>query len=174
MAGIFGVALRGLGMLGKRSARKKISPTIKSVKPNVPKTKLEKAKSKLAIAKQKTKASGARLKQTLFDIKQKATKRENKMGGGMMGRRFGYSEGSSKGKIPTTPKEKSLAKLAPPKDRITFGDVVAGRTKGKRMQARNGTKFGATRPRPSDLLDPNNPINKRKKEFKQEAKKDMK
>tara|TARA_Y100000287_G_C13999293_1_gene246724 strand:+ start:57 stop:557 length:501 start_codon:yes stop_codon:yes gene_type:complete len=152
----------------------KVSPTIKSVKPSVPKTKLEKAKSKLAIAKQKTKASGARLKQTLFDIKQKATKRENKMGGGMMGRRFGYSEGSSKGKIPTTPKEKSLAKLAPPKDRITFGDVVAGRTKGKRMQARNGTKFGATRPRPSDLLDPNNPINKRKKEFKQEAKKDMK
>ena len=44
MAGIFGVALRGLGMLGKRSARKKISPTIKSVKPNVPKTKLEKLK----------------------------------------------------------------------------------------------------------------------------------
>ena len=42
MAGIFGVALRGLGMLGKRSARKKISPTIKSVKPNVPKTKSEK------------------------------------------------------------------------------------------------------------------------------------
>ena len=152
----------------------KVSPTIKSVKPSVPKTKLEKAKSKLAIAKQKTKASGAKLKQTLFDIKQKATKRENKMGGGMMGRRFGYSEGSSKGKIPTTPKEKSLAKLAPPRDRITFGDVVAGRTKGKRMQARNGTKFGATRPRPSDLLDPNNPINKRKKEFKQEAKKDMK
>ena len=153
---------------------KQIFKTITSIKPSVPKTKLEKAKSKLAIAKQKTKASGAKLKQTLFDIKQKATKRENKMGGGMMGRRFGYSEGSSKGKIPTTPKEKSLAKLAPPKDRITFGDVVAGRTKGKRMQARNGTKFGATRPRPSDLLDPNNPINKRKKEFKQEAKKDMK
>jgi hypothetical protein len=72
----------------------KVSPTIKSVKPSVPKTKLEKAKSKLAIAKQKTKASGARLKQTLFDIKQKATKRENKMGGGMMGRRFGMKKGS--------------------------------------------------------------------------------
>ena len=57
----------------------------------------------------------------------------------MMGRRFGYSEGSSKGKVPTTPKEKSLAKLAPPKDKITFGDVVAGRTKGKRMQAKDGT-----------------------------------
>ena len=69
MAGIFGVALRGLGMLGRG---KKVSKTITSVKPNVPKTKLEKAKSKLAIAKQKTKASGARLKQTIFDIKQKS------------------------------------------------------------------------------------------------------
>ena len=71
------------------------------------------------------------LKNTLADIKEKATKRENKMGGGMMGRRMGYSQGSSKGKVPTTPKEKSLAKLAPPRDKITFGDVVAGRTKGK-------------------------------------------
>ena len=72
MAGIFGVALRGLGMLGKRNARKKISKTITSVKPNVPKTRIEKAKSKLAIAKQKTKASSAKLKQTIFDIKQKS------------------------------------------------------------------------------------------------------
>ena len=69
MAGIFGVALRGLGMLGKG---KKVSKTITSVKPSVPKTKVEKAKSKLAIAKQKTKASSARLKQTIFDIKQKS------------------------------------------------------------------------------------------------------
>ncbi len=69
MPGIFGVALRGLGMLGRG---KKVSKTITSVKPNVPKTKVEKAKSKLAIAKQKTKASGARLKQTLFNIKQAA------------------------------------------------------------------------------------------------------
>ena len=61
----------------------------------------------------------------------KGKDRIKKMGGGMMGRRMGYSQGSSKGKIPTTPKEKSLAKLAPPKDRITFGDVVAGRKKGK-------------------------------------------
>ena len=69
MAGIFGVALRGLGMLGRG---KKVSKTITSVKPNVPKTKLEKAKSKLAIAKQKTKASGAKLKQTIFEIGQKS------------------------------------------------------------------------------------------------------
>ena len=69
MAGIFGVALRGLGMLGRG---KKVSKTITSVKPNVPKTKLDKTKSKLAIAKQKTKASGAKLKQTIFEIGQKS------------------------------------------------------------------------------------------------------
>ena len=73
MAGIFGIALRGLGMLGKG---KKVSKTINSVKPNVPKTKLDKAKSKLAIAKQKTKASKAKLSKTLFDIEQKSKGRD--------------------------------------------------------------------------------------------------
>ena len=72
-------------------------------------------------------------------VDEKATGgRVGKMGGGMMSRRMGYQDGSKKGKVPTTPKEKSLAKLAPPKDRITFGDVIAGRTKGKRMQASVG------------------------------------
>jgi len=69
MAGMFGIALRGLGMLGKG---KKVSKTINSVKPNVPKTKLEKSKSKLAIAKQKTKGSKAKLDQTVFEISQKS------------------------------------------------------------------------------------------------------
>ena len=71
MAGIFGIALRGLGMLGKG---KKVSKTITSVKPNVPKTKTEKLKSKLAIATQKTKASKAKLNQTLFNIDQASKK----------------------------------------------------------------------------------------------------
>ena len=71
MAGIFGVALRGLGMLGKG---KKVSKTITSVKPNVPKTKIEKAKSKLAIAKQKTKASQAKLNQTIFNLQEQNRK----------------------------------------------------------------------------------------------------
>ena len=53
---------------------KKTSPTISSVKPNVPKTKLEKATSNLNIAKQKTKASKAKLDQTMFDIDQRAKK----------------------------------------------------------------------------------------------------
>ena len=55
-------------------AGKKTSPTISSVKPNVPKTKLEKATSNLNIAKQKTKASKAKLNQTMFDIDQRAKK----------------------------------------------------------------------------------------------------
>ena len=93
---------------------KQIFKTITSIKPSVPKTKLEKAKSKLAIAKQKTKASGARLKQTLFDIKQKATKRENKMGGGMMGRRFGMKKGS---KFPDLTGD----------GKVTFADILKGR-----------------------------------------------
>ena len=68
--------------------------TIGGVKPNVPTTKKEKALSKLKILKQKTKTSALKLKNTLADIKEKATKRENKMGGGMMGRRFGMKKGS--------------------------------------------------------------------------------
>ena len=90
---------------------KKIYDTITSVKPNVPKTKLEKGRSKLAIQTQKTKASGAKLKQTLFESKNKAFKgddftfsstkagkgkqpRDKKMGGGFMGKRMGYKGGS--------------------------------------------------------------------------------
>ena len=48
--------------------------SIVGVGPKVNKTKLDKAKSKLAIATQKTKASGAKLKQTLFESKNKAFK----------------------------------------------------------------------------------------------------
>ena len=46
--------------------------SIVGTKPNVPKTKVEKLKSKLAIATQKTKASKAKLDQTVFDIKQQS------------------------------------------------------------------------------------------------------
>ena len=47
------------------------------------------------------------------------------------GGRVGFDKGGSTGKIPTTPKEKKLAALAPPKNRITYGDVVTGRKKAK-------------------------------------------
>ncbi len=148
-----------MGIFSYVKAGKKIFGTIKSVKPAVNKSKLQKAvdsaklqglklkgKTKKFIQKMEQDIDPARkkLRQTTQKLKgEKVTEsgvskgkdlREQKMGGGMMGRRMGYSQGSKKGKIPTTPKEKSLAKLAPPKDRITFGDVVAGRTKG----AKNG------------------------------------
>jgi len=51
---------RKFQMLGK---------AIKAVKPSVPKTKIEKALSKLKIQQQKTKASGAKLSQTQFELK---------------------------------------------------------------------------------------------------------
>jgi len=133
----------------------KVSPTIKSVKPSVPKTKKEKALSKLAIAKQKTKASKAKLDNTVFRINQQKKRlekgrvysgkeleqqkyfkdmnkgRKKKMGGGMMGRRFGYSEG----KLAVTPREKQLAAQYGDKKRITRGDVI---TAAKKKGNKNG------------------------------------
>ena len=61
-----------MGVFSFVKAGKKTFDTIKSVKPNVPTTKKEKALSKLNILKQKTKGSSAKLKQTLFNIKQSA------------------------------------------------------------------------------------------------------
>mgnify|MGYP003143574503 CR=1 FL=1 len=76
---VVGAALRGFGKALKKFGKQKTSGTevISSVKPNVPKTRIEKARSKLAIAKQKTKASQAKLDNTLFRIEQQK-KRLNK------------------------------------------------------------------------------------------------
>ena len=52
--------------------------------------------------------------------KGKELARENRMGGGMMGRRMGYSEG----KLAVTPREKRLAAQYGDKKRITRGDVI--------------------------------------------------
>jgi len=57
------------------------------------------------------------------------------------GGRVGFKNGSA-GKIPTTPKEKKFAALAPPKNRITYSDKIAGAT-GKTM-ARGGGLTEAT------------------------------
>ena len=57
-----------------------------------------------------------------------------------------YKNGTTKGKTPTTPKEKKLAALAEPKNKITFGDVVAGRKKamGGGMMRKEFGKGGDT------------------------------
>jgi hypothetical protein len=71
-----------VGFFGKLLFKKgasKVSPTISSVKANVPTTKLEKTKSKLNILKQKTKASKAKLNQTLFNIDQASKKAKARM-----------------------------------------------------------------------------------------------
>jgi hypothetical protein len=57
------------------------------------------------------------------------------------GGRVSFKNGSA-GKIPTTPKEKKFAALAPPKNRITYSDKIAGAT-GKTM-ARGGGLMEAT------------------------------
>ena len=76
--------------------------TIGGVKPNIPKTATEKAKSRLKIATQKTKGSQAKLDQAIFNLKEQNKEfkkaREKKMGGGMMGRRFGMKMGTPKPK----------------------------------------------------------------------------
>ena len=60
--------------------------------------------------------------------KGKELDREKKMGGGMMGRRMGYSQG----KLAVTPREKQLAAQYGDKKRITRGDVItAAKKKGK-------------------------------------------
>ena len=144
------------------SSGSKVSSTIKSVKPNVPRTKSEKLKRDLAIAKQQTKGSKAKLDQAIFNLKQQNKEfkkdrvysgkeleqqkyfnkeREKKMGGGMMGRRFGMKAGTPKTgiqKIKETfatkkklsPKQMKIAKLAGDPKRIDARDLAKLRGKG--------------------------------------------
>jgi len=151
-----------MGIFSYVKAGKKIFGTIKSVKPAVGKSKLEKAVDSVKLESKKMKGKMKRsfqkmeedidparkkLRQTTQKLKgEKVTEsgiskgkdlRENKMGGGMMGRRMGYS----KGKLAVTPREKQLAAQYGDKKRITRGDVItaAKNKSGKRMQAKGGT-----------------------------------
>jgi hypothetical protein len=142
----------------------KVSPTIKSVKPTFPKTKMSQALRDVKITALKTKGSIKKGSQDLDrDIQKVKSKigqtmqkltgepvtksgvskgkdlREKKMGGGMMGRRMGYQDGSKKGKVPTTPKEKAFGMLSVNKGldnnkNITFTDKIAGATGGKKKK----------------------------------------
>ena len=142
----------------------KVSPTIKSIKPTFPKTKMSQALRDVKITALKTKGSikkgsqdldrdiqkvKSKIGQTMQKLKgEPVTKsgvskgkdlREKKMGGGMMGRRMGYQDGSKKGKVPTTPKEKAFGMLSVNKGldnnkNITFTDKIAGATGGKKKK----------------------------------------
>ena len=133
---------------------KKVFDTISSVKPNVPKTKLDKAKSKLAIATQKTKASTAKLGQTMFESKNKAFKgddftfsyskkktpkvSEQKAKGGRVGLKFGSKRKSNVQKIQETfgpkkqlsAKQMKIAKLAGDPKKIDAKDLAKLRGRG--------------------------------------------
>jgi AAA15 family ATPase/GTPase len=130
----------------------KVSPTIKSVKPTFPKTKMSQALRDVKITALKTKGSikkgsqdldrdiqkvKSKIGQTMQKLKgEPVTKsgvskgkdlREKKMGGGMMGRRFGMKSG--------TPFKK---KTNVEKIKETFG--VKKKDSKQRMQAKNGSK----------------------------------
>jgi len=66
-----------VGWFIRGGGKKVADKIIKSVKPNVPKTATEKAKSKLNIVRQKTKASKAKLEQTIFESKNKAFRKDD-------------------------------------------------------------------------------------------------
>jgi hypothetical protein len=73
-------------------------------------------------------------KQRKAKAKKQDEARVKKMGGGMMGRRFGYKGGSKKGKVPTTPKEKAFGMLSVKAKRdnnsnITLTDKIVGAKK---------------------------------------------
>ena len=130
-----------MGIFSYVKAGKKIFGTIKSVKPAVGKSKLKKAvdsakleglklkgKTKKFIQKMEQDIDPARkkLRQTTQKLKgEKVTEsgvskgkdlRENKMGGGMMGRRFGMKKGSGK-KFPDLTGD----------GKVTFADILKGR-----------------------------------------------
>ena len=135
------------------SGGKKVYDTISSVAPKVNKTKLDKAKSKLALATQKTKASTAKLGQTMFESKNKAFKgddftfsyskkktpkvSEQKAKGGRVGLKRGtglMKKKSNVEKIKETfsPKKSAAKKKKKFPDltgdgKVTFADVLKGR-----------------------------------------------
>ena len=119
-----------------KKAFTKKSPTITSVKPKVGSLTIRrKDQEKViksadeAIKKNKlTKEQGVKVKKSIApgmkpirEVQDKIDKlRKKKMGGGMMGRRMGYSEG----KLAETPREKRLAAQYGDKKRITRGDII--------------------------------------------------
>ena len=130
-----------VGFFGKLLL-KKVSPTVKSLKPKVGSLKTRRTTQEdviksadKAIKKNKlTKEQGVAVKKSIAPGLRKISKtqdridkltRQKKMGGGMMGRRMGYSQG----KLAVTPREKQLAAQYGDKKRITRGDVITAAKK---------------------------------------------
>ena len=116
---------------------------IRAVNPNAPVTKGEKLKRDLRLATQKTKASRARLDQTLFKIDQQKKrlekgpgsanpKRPGKMGRGFMGKRMGYKKGTGPTKKSNVEK---IKKTFGPKKGLGMQSVIYGLDKNPNITA---------------------------------------
>ena len=113
---------------------------ISALKPNVPKTKSEKLKSQIKIATQKSKASQAKLDNTIFRIEQQKKRLdEKKAKGGRVGLKFGSKKSniqkinetfSSKTNKKLSPKQMKIAKLAGNKNKIDAQDLAKLRGRG--------------------------------------------
>jgi len=124
----------------------KVSPTIKSVKPKVGSLKTRRAgqdevikSADKAIQKNKlTKEQGVSVKKAIAPGLKKVSKtqdkidklRENKMGGGMMGRRMGMKKGSGK-KFPDLTGD----------GKVTFADILKGRGVINGKKKKNGSIY---------------------------------
>ena len=102
---------------------------ISALKPNVPKTKSEKLKSQLKIATQKSKASQAKLDNTIFRIEQQKKRLEEKKA---KGGRIGYKRGTG-----LMPKKKSnvdkIKKTFGPKNKLGMQSVIYGLDKNPKI-----------------------------------------
>jgi hypothetical protein len=119
-----------MGVFSFVKAGKKTFDTIKSVAPTVNKTKKDIALSKLAIQQQKTKASGAKLKQTLFESKNKDFKKDD----------FTFAT-SNKKTLSNTEKQKLKEGL------YGGGSKVTKKATGGRV----GRRFGSPNPRKTNV-----------------------
>ena len=126
-------------------AGKKTFDTISSVKPNVPKTKLDKAKSKLAIATQKTKASTAKLGQTLFESKNKAFKKDD------------FTFATKKGKSESN---KEAYKRIQGENTKVLKSMIDKVTENKAKGGRVGLKFGTKKKSNTDKIKKTFGVNK--------------
>ena len=116
---------------------------ISKVTPNVPVTKADKVKRDLRLATQKTKASQAKLDNTIFRIEQQKKrletgpgsanpKRPGKMGGGFMGKRMGYKKGTGLTRKSNVDK---IKKTFGPKKGLGMQSVIYGLDKNPKITA---------------------------------------
>ena len=139
--------MSGYFNLGKKIASG-IGQAINKVKPKVNKTTLDTAKSKLAIQQQKTKASAAKLKQTLFESKNKAFKGDD------------FTFGTSNKKSESN--KEAYKRIQGENTKVIKG-MLDKATEKKADGGRIGRKFGTPNPRKTNVQKINEAFATKKK-----------